>query len=195
MDNFLPGMENIESLVLIGLVALAILTAAFLFFKKIYKKKQFSASKPKIADYPNQLPNFKPEINLLRRMIPAVQSRRIRKTAPSQRDDIDILAGRGDITQSLLALVEKYSLGSFTIATADGLVFASTGGDDAHTSAATYDMMDSLDPDAKTSTVIIPDLTHKGSTLVGIIRTEHPVSEETVQKITSDTQTILNWWV
>jgi len=195
MNNFLPGMENIESLVLIGLVALAILTAAFLFFKKIYKKKQFFASKPKIADYPNQLPNFKPEINLLRRMIPTVQCRGIRKTTPSQRDDIDILANRSDITQSLLALVEKYSLGTFTIATADGLVFASTGGDDAHTSAATYDMMDSLDPDSKTSTVIIPDLTHKGSTLVGIIRTEHPVSEEMLQKITTDTQTILNWWV
>jgi hypothetical protein len=195
MNIFLPGMENIESLVLTGLVTLVILTAAFLILKKIFKKKQFFASKPKIADYPNKLPDFKPEINLLRRMIPSVQPRGIRKTAPSQRDDIDIIAGRDDITQSLLALVEKYSLGTFTIATADGLVFASTGGDDAHTSAATYDMMDSQDPDSKTSTVIISDLTHKGSTLVGIIRTQYPVSQETIRKITADTQTILNWWV
>ncbi len=195
MNIFLPGWENTETLVLIGLVTLVVLTASFLILKKIFKKKHFFASKPKIADYPNQIPDFKPEINLLRRMIPSVQPRGIRKTAPSQRDDIDILTGRDDITQSLLALVEKYSLGTFTIATADGLVFASTGGDDAHTSAATYDMVESQDPDAKTSTVIIPDLTHKGSTLVGIIRTQHPVSEETVQKITADTQRILNWWV
>ncbi len=79
---------------LIGLVTLVVLTASFLILKKIFKKKQFFASKPKIADYPNQLPDFKPEINLLRRMIPSVKPRGIRKTAPSQRDDIDILTGQ-----------------------------------------------------------------------------------------------------
>lgn len=108
---------------------------------------------------------------------------------------MDILHGRSDITQSLLALVEKYSLDTFTIATSDGLVFASSGGDDAHTNAATYTMMASRDPYSKTITVIMPGLSHKGSALVGIIWTQNQVPEEILKKISKDTQAILNWWV
>jgi hypothetical protein len=190
-----PGSESPLVIVIIGLLVLAIIAAAALFIKKILKKKELLKTRPKIADFPHQNQYFQPEINLIRRMVPVVQSQRIRNTADPAQRDIDILNGRSDITQSLLALVEKYSLDTFTIATSDGLVFASSGGDDAHTNAATYSLKASRDPHSNPSTVIIPDLTHKGSTLIGIIRTQNPVSDEIVKKISKDTQTILNWWV
>jgi hypothetical protein len=61
-------------------------------------------------------------------MLPALESRPVQKNAVSVPKEIDILNGRTDITQSFLALAEKYSPGTFTIATSDGLIFASSGG-------------------------------------------------------------------
>jgi hypothetical protein len=187
--------ENPLVIVIIGLLVLAVIAAAALILNKIQKKKQFLRSRYKIADFPHQYQDYKPEINRIRRMVRTVQSQGVHKiTAPVQKE-IDIFHGRRDITQSLLALVEKYSLGTFTIATSDGLVFASSGGDDANTNAATYGVITPQDPRSDNSTVIVPGLTHKDSALVGIIRTQNPVSEEILTRITQDTQAILNWWV
>ena len=121
--------------------------------------------------------------------------RKTNKNPALLKSEVELLTGRCDITQSLIALVEKYSLTTFTIATSDGLVFASSGGDDANTNAATYTAMRSQDPLSKTAAVIIPGLIHKGSDLVGIIRTQNPLEEEILRNIAKDTQTILNWWV
>jgi hypothetical protein len=190
-----PGPESFQVIVILGLLALAIIAAAVLIQKKSQKKKQLLRSRHKITDFPHQYQKYQPEINLIRRMLPALQSHHIQKTADPERKEIDILEGRRDITQSLQALVEKYSLGTFTIATSDGLVFASSGGDDAHTNAATYSVMPPQDPHLKASTVIVPGLTHKGSPLIGIIRTQNPVSEKNVKRITQETQVILDWWL
>lgn len=192
-DTLQPGSEILLVMIILGLLALGIVTA--LIGKKISKNKQLPESRQKIPDFPHQHRNFEPEVNLIRRMMPAVQSSRVSRTENPAKKEIDILQGRSDITQSLLALVEKYSLGAFTIATSDGLVFASSGGDDANTDAATCRVMASRDPCSDTSVVIVPGLTHKGSDLVGIIRTQNPLPEEILKKITTDTQTILNWWV
>ena len=193
VNTLQPGSEILMVIIIIGLLALGVATA--LIGKKISKNKQLTESRQKILDFPHQHQNFEPEVNLIRRMIPVVQSSRVPKTEDPAKKEIDILHGRSDITQSLLALVEKYSLGAFTIATSDGLVFASSGGDDANTDAATCRMMNSRDPCSDTSVIIVPGLTHQGSDLVGIIRTQNPVPEEILKKITTDTQTILNWWV
>ncbi len=190
-----PVSESPMVIVIIGLLVLAIMAAAALFIKKILHKKQLLKTRSKIADFPRQNQYFQPEINLIRRMVPAIQSQRVRNIADPAPTGIDVLNGRSDITQSLLALVAKYSLDTFTIATSDGLVFASSGGDDAQTNAATYSLMASRDPQSKIPTVIVPGLNHKGSPLIGIIRTQNPVSDEILEKISKDTQRILNWWV
>ena len=127
-------------------------------------------------------------------MLPALQSRTVQKNAAPALKEIEILYGRTDITQSLLALVEKYSLGTFTIATSDGLIFASSGGEDSQTDAATGCKMVNHDLPLTTPLVIVSGLTHKGSTLVGVIRTQNPVSEDISKRIATDTQAILNWW-
>jgi hypothetical protein len=180
-------------IIILGLLALAV--AAALIAKKISENKQLVKSENKILNFPHQHRNFESEINLLKRMIPAVQSYRAARTKKPAIKEINILDGRSDITQSLLALVEKYSLGAFTIATTDGLVFASSGGDDASTDAATCRVIASGESCPKPPFVLIPGLTHQGSALIGIIRTQNPVSEEILKNITTDTQKILNWWV
>ena len=127
-------------------------------------------------------------------MLPALQTRMVQKNAAPAIKEIEILYGRTDITQSLLALVEKYSLGTFTIATSDGLIFASSGGEDSQTDAATCSKMVNHDLPLTTPLVIVSGLTHKGSTLVGVIRTQNPVSEDISKRIATDIQAILNWW-
>ena len=96
---------------------------------------------------------------------------------------------------SLRALVEKYSLDQFTIATSDGLVFASSGGESAQTDAARYGELFVNDPLAETPGVALFGFTHKGSTLVGIIRTNLQIPGEISRMIEEDTKDILNWWI
>ena len=195
MIGIQTGPENPLVIVIIGLLVLAVIAAAALILNKIQKKRQFMRSRTKIADFPHKYQNYQPEINLIRRMVPYNTIYRVHKIPAPVQKEIDIFHGKRDITQSLLALVEKYSLDTFTIATSDGLVFASSGGDDANTNAATYSMMTLQDPRSDTTTVLVQGLTHKDSALVGIIRTQNPVSEEILTRITQDTQAILNWWV
>ena len=108
---------------------------------------------------------------------------------------INLIDNRNDLTGSLVALADKYSLAEFTIATIDGLIFASSGKDAAHTDAATYSELYKNDPLAKTPGVTLFGLRHKGSELVGIIRTHNTLPDEILQEITADTKVILNWWI
>jgi hypothetical protein len=109
--------------------------------------------------------------------------------------EIELVEGRADITGSLLALAEKYSLDQFTIATKDGLVFASSGSKNAQNDAAVYSSMYSDDPGTIIPGVVLFELVHKNSGLVGIIRTDKPVPERILAKIAADTKDILNWWI
>jgi len=109
--------------------------------------------------------------------------------------EISLLEDRKDISESLQALKEKYSLDAFTIATADGLVFASGGGTDSQTDAAQYSEIFNNDPLSETPGVVLTGIEHKGSSLVLIIRTQIPVPDEIRMRIENDTKDILNWWI
>jgi len=189
-----PGSDSILPFIIVGLLAVVIIVAAAFVNNKILKKKQFLKERNKIADFPHQHMDYQSEIRRVKRMLPALQTRMVQKNAAPAIKEIEILYGRTDITQSLSALVEKYSLDTFTIATSDGLIFASSGGEDSQTDAATGCKMVNHDLPLTTPLVIVSGLTHKGSTLVGVIRTQNPVSEDISQKIATDTQAILNWW-
>jgi hypothetical protein len=108
---------------------------------------------------------------------------------------INVLEGCTDITGCLGAFVRKYSLESFTIATCDGLVFVSSGGDTAPADAAKYSEIVCNDPLSETPGVVLFGLNHKGSDLVGIIRTSGEVTQSTLQKMENDTKDILNRWI
>jgi hypothetical protein len=109
--------------------------------------------------------------------------------------NIDLTSTRRDLAESLAALAQKYSLDNFTIATADGLLFGSSGGDTALADAATYSGMFKSDPSSKTPGVSLFGMTHKGSDLIGIVRAKIPLKNEVIQQIAADTQVVLNWWI
>ena len=100
-----------------------------------------------------------------------------------------------DITASLRTLTEKYSLDQFTIATADGLVFASSGGENAQDDAALFSEMFASDPLTETPGVTLFGLDYKGSGLVGIIRTNLRIPGEVARMIERDTKDILHKWI
>jgi hypothetical protein len=106
-----------------------------------------------------------------------------------------IVEGMTDISGSLRALVDKYSLDEFTIATSDGLVFASSGGESAQEDAAHFGGQYRANPDAIIPGVTLFGFTHKGSDLIGIIRTSLPIPADVRRMIEQDTQEILNWWI
>jgi hypothetical protein len=115
--------------------------------------------------------------------------------AASKPREISLINGRSDLRDSLEALVEKYSLEEFTIATSDGLLFASSGDESAHEDAAYYCEIYTSDPLSETPGIVLSGIIHKGSDLVLIIRTLLPVTEEARKSIETDTKDILNYWI
>jgi hypothetical protein len=109
--------------------------------------------------------------------------------------EIDLTSTCKNMTESLAALAEKYSLTSFTIATEDGLIVGSSGGDTTQSDAAIFSQNFKNDPLIETPGVIMFGLTWKGSELIGIIRTKISLPNETLQQIAADTKIILNLWV
>jgi hypothetical protein len=138
---------------------------------------------------------YQPLAKPIRITAPVPVSQRVRKQrsdifAPPP--DVDLLDNCRDFQQSLLALAGKYSLDSFTIATSDGLVFASSGGSTAQEDAAIYSRKyDGDEPEG----IALFSLNHKGSELRGIIRSQKVITRETQKCIEHDTKDILNKWI
>ncbi|MBP1929398.1 hypothetical protein J2741_001945 [Methanolinea mesophila] len=105
--------------------------------------------------------------------------------------DIDVLAGGGGMGRALQALVRKYSLGSITLATTDGLVVATSGGSDAETDAAHYSsaLVRGVAPVEKEVTLF--SVNYRGSPLVGIIRAQREISRSWMAGIKKDVVRIL----
>ena len=184
---------------IVAVVAVALIGVAALYLK--IKKTRKTGPLPAVN--PGQTPSrfaYQPET----RPIPAVPPKTIprvvaaAKKSPAplpQPREISLLNGRADITGSLLALVEKYSLEGFTIATSDGLVFASSGTGTAQEDAAHYSEIYTNDSLCETPGVVLSGVSYKGSDLILIIRTSLPVPGEILQGIENDTKDILNWWI
>jgi len=105
--------------------------------------------------------------------------------------DIDVLAGSGDMGMALQALVRKYSLGSLTLATTDGLVVATSGGSDAESDAAHYSsaFVRGVNPSEKGITLF--PVNYRGSPLVGIIRSPKSIPRSWMEGIEKDVIRIL----
>ena len=140
---------------------------------------------------------YQPEARPIPAIQPSAIPRPVVQKSPGlpKPKDVSILNGRNDISESMLALVDKYSLNNYTIATSDGLVFASAGSDSAPVDAARYSEIFQNDPLSETPGVVLAGISHKGSDLVLIISTPLPVPEPIMQEIENDTKDILNWWV
>jgi len=108
---------------------------------------------------------------------------------------MSVVAGRRDITDSMQALVIKYMLDGFTLATEDGLVFASGGDVDATGDAAKFGGAPGLGMAGDKDGVTLFTVTCMGSNLTGILRSNLPLPAGALGMIEADTQEILNRWI
>jgi hypothetical protein len=195
MDISLNGSDPLLLIVIIAIVIGVIIAVAFLIQRSGRKQSQehnSDTSASTTALHPAYQPEAK-TIPILSSKIKAVAFERAAEVP--QPKEVDLIATRKDFADSVVALGEKYSLDTFTLATADGLVFGSSGGDAAQIDAATYSELYKNNPLAVVPGVVLFGLTHKRSELVGIIRTKAPLPEEIVGKIEADTKVILNRWI
>jgi hypothetical protein len=111
--------------------------------------------------------------------------------------DIDLTRDRKDITESLAALSEKYSVLEITLATDDGLVVATSADHDVQNDAVTYSQVAHNHALPEEPGVTIFELIHRESHLIGIIRAgaARDISPDRKQQIREDTKVILQWWL
>jgi hypothetical protein len=187
MQLILPGQISFIPVIVLIIAIVAILL--ILLFMKVYQVKHARRKKDRpgiwntgaTEDITPPFPDI-PEI------------KREKKPEPEQPTADIPLTDQGDITRNLHALISKYHLDALTLSTTDGLMIASTsetGQDD----AAHYGHV--LTPGETPS---IPDirlffLSHKGSSVVGIIRSGQRVPDSSLERIRNDTEKIMNWWI
>lgn len=118
-----------------------------------------------------------------------------REGTEPQPADVELVRNRQNITASLRALVEKYSLAEITLATEDGLVFASSSDHDVQLDAVKFSqiMKHQAPPDEPDVTLF--ELLHRESRLVGILRRERELPPSWKRMIRDDTKAILQWWL
>jgi hypothetical protein len=102
------------------------------------------------------------------------------------------LRDEGDISRNMKAFIEKYRFDSFTLASVDGLVIASTSAD-SQGDAANYSQLfkDGIQSPEPGTTIF--GMSHHGSTIIGIIRGGRPVPIPLPGEIESDANNILRW--
>jgi len=181
------GIDNTILFIILALIIILIPAALLL-------KKALDARSAEEGRARRQRLDYQPTAKTNWIAIPIPISKRFPKQQPvtAPGPDADLLENCQDIQQSLFALAGKYSLDSFTIATSDGLVFASSGGSKAQEDAARYNRKNNV---SNPEGVALFGLDYKGSDLTGIIRPQGIITRETLKHIEEDTQDILNRWI
>lgn len=189
---FVPA-DPMYSYLIIGVLALVILGAAALYLMR--RRKDSDGSERSQSSRASRLA-YQPEARPVPAVPPGAIPRPARKAVTAvQPKEVDLIDGRADITDSLRALMEKFSFDDLTIATSDGLVFASVGSDEAQVDAARYSEVFANDRVSQDPGVILIGISHKGSDLVLIAKTSRQVLDETRKIIGNDTKDILNRWI
>jgi hypothetical protein len=108
---------------------------------------------------------------------------------------IDLIKNRIDITDSLKALADKYSILEITLASDDGLVLASSAKRDVQADAARYSQIIKHQEATDEPGVILFELYHKEAHVIGIIKAEQDLPHNWRKEIREDTKGILQWWL
>lgn len=108
---------------------------------------------------------------------------------------IDLIKNRLNITESLQALAEKYSVLEITIGTDDGLVLASSTARDVQADAAKYSQIVKQQTLPDEPGITLFELHHKEAHLVGIVRADKDIPQDWKKEIQDDTKGILQWWL
>ncbi len=177
----MPILPGTDDTILLGLLLLFIAAAAALILARRQRSRQAQ---------PRAEPEEKSPEPPARPAPPPASERQVPGTVSER--DCDLTGGCDTIQDSLRALAGSYGFGAVTIATADGLVFASDGGENALSDAARFNRNAAGTPPP--GMTVFP-LDHKGSALTVIIRSSGGISPKLRDRIERDTKDILNWWI
>jgi len=96
---------------------------------------------------------------------------------------------------SLAALAKKYSLDEATVATADGLLLASSVESPTAEDIARYCRIHTDPLQAQPDGVWIYDMEYKGSSLVLITKRTGSITSERERTLVQEAKDILKWWI
>lgn len=187
MQSIMPGqIPFIPVIVLIFAIAVIILLILFL---RVYQVRYTPGKEfhSKIRTVHHQEDMITPLPG-----IPEIKKENIAEKIPST-EDVP-LTDLGDITKNLHALVSKYHLEAITLSATDGLMIASTR-ESGQDEAAHYGQFFKEGEAPSVPGMKLFNITHKGSSVIGIIQSDHLVTDTLLGRIKSDTEKIMNWWI
>jgi len=114
--------------------------------------------------------------------------------SPAQ-EDTDCFHDRASLHASLAALAKKYSLVEATLATADGLLLASSIEAPTAEEIARFCRNHTDPSNAQPEGIRIYDIEHKGSSLVMITKTTGSVTDGQEPALVQEAKDILKWWI
>jgi len=188
--SVVPGIDN--TLLILGIViVVAAGIMSLLVIKKIratprHKLHTITAEPFRIPLKAQETPDAVPTI------FPDNKTIEVSAPVPTEMNCID---GLTDISQSLAALAEKYSLEEIALATSDGLLLASSREIPEDEDIARYCGMYHTNPLAGLPGIMLFSVDHKGSSLVGIAKTKGRAPENLKHDMIRETKDILNWWI
>ncbi|MDT8358160.1 MAG: hypothetical protein RQ758_06605 [Methanomicrobiaceae archaeon] len=108
--------------------------------------------------------------------------------------EIDLIKGRRDIQESMQAFCEKYGIDSFTLASGDGLVIASSL-PHPDEKAAHYSYLFSNGIEPKNPGVRLFGFDFNDDLVVGIVRAGGQIPPECIEAMKGEAVNVLTWWL
>jgi hypothetical protein len=187
MQSIIPGqISYLPVIVLIIAIAAIIL---ILLFMKVYQVKNSAGKKDRPGNW-----NVIPPGDIIT-PLPGIPEIKQEEVAERQQPVEELpLRDLGDITKNLQALVLKYHLDAITLSTTDGLMIASTR-ENGQDEAAHYAQFFKQGETPSVPGMKLFYMTHKGSSVIGIIQSDHLVTDTSLERIMNDTEKIMKWWI
>ncbi|HVN66506.1 MAG TPA: hypothetical protein VMT31_07835 [Methanomicrobiales archaeon] len=122
--------------------------------------------------------------------IPATPAVPASPTVPA----VELFGGSPDIQGSIHRLCEKYGLSDFIIATMDGLLVVSLSPGAAEEAARSSELYRRRKKPYGPGVAFL-EIDHMGGPMLGIARSDRPLTPDRLREIGEDARKILNWWL
>ncbi|HVP95014.1 MAG TPA: hypothetical protein VMS89_07580 [Methanoregulaceae archaeon] len=186
MATQVPVMNSLSTITGIVLVIAIIAIVLILILLKLYQVKSAARSK-----HGEKVPHTKAGDPSIVSPEPIIQEYEPVRPVPEPEQGIR-LRDQGDISKNMQAFIEKYHLDSFTLSSDDGLVIASTS-TEGQRDAANYSQSFRAGQQSPEPGTMVFGMNHRGSTIIGIIKSGYEIAGPVFADIEADANNILIW--